>query len=123
MTPKKFHLYLANLNPQRGTEPGKVRPVVVVQTNLLNNVHPSTIICPLTTNVRKDIELLRVHVPIRATGLEQTSDILVDQVRAIDTARLLHHLGILQKKQQSELLHRLQLLLLDEVDESFLTDF
>lgn len=120
MTPKKFHLYLANLNPQRGTEPGKVRPVVVVQTNLLNDVHPSTIICPLTTNVRKDIDLLRVHVPVRGTGIEKASDILVDQVRAIDVSRLLRSLGMLQKKQQRELLHRLQLLLLDEVNESLI---
>lgn len=120
MTPKKFHLYLANLNPQRGTEPGKVRPVVVVQTNLLNDVHPSTIICPMTTNVRKDIDLLRVHVPLRGTGLEQASDILVDQVRAIDIARLLQPLGMLQKKQQRKLMHRLQLLLLDEVNESLI---
>ena len=91
-----------------------------MQTNLLNDVHPSTIICPLTTNVRKDIDLLRVHVPLRGTGIEQASDILVDQVRAIDTSRLLQSLGVLQKKQQRELLHRLQLILLDEVNESLI---
>ena len=58
-------------------------------------MHPSTIICPLTTNVRKDW-LLRVHVPLRGTGIEQASDILVDQVRAIDTSRRFS-LGVLQK--------------------------
>ncbi len=37
MTIRKFHIYLVNLDPQFGTEPGKIRPAVVVQTNLLNS--------------------------------------------------------------------------------------
>ena len=51
---EKFHVYLADLNPQKGTEPGKIRPVVVVQTDLLNNVHPRTMVCPITTKVVED---------------------------------------------------------------------
>ncbi|MFN2427725.1 MAG: type II toxin-antitoxin system PemK/MazF family toxin, partial [Candidatus Binatia bacterium] len=36
-------LYLADLSPRLGTEPGKTRPVLVVQTDLLNETgHPST---------------------------------------------------------------------------------
>ena len=35
---KKFGIYIADLNPRHGTELGKIRPVVVVQTNLLNNM-------------------------------------------------------------------------------------
>jgi hypothetical protein len=38
---KKWNVYRADLSPRRGTEPGKIRPVVVVQTDLLNGVHPS----------------------------------------------------------------------------------
>lgn len=44
-------MYVADLSPRFGTEPGKARPVVVVQTDALNRIHPSTIICPLTTRV------------------------------------------------------------------------
>src|SRR4030043_400169 len=58
---RKFHVYLADLNPRFGTEPGKIRPVVVLQTDLLNNEHPSTVICPITTNVIKESSLLRIH--------------------------------------------------------------
>ena len=39
MTLHKFHVYTADLNPRFGTEAGKIRPVVVVQTNLLNEDH------------------------------------------------------------------------------------
>lgn len=51
---RKGHVYTADLNPQIGTEPGKVRPVVVVQTDLLNGIHPSTVICPITTRIQRE---------------------------------------------------------------------
>jgi len=63
---KKFHIYLADLNPRFGTEPGKFRPVVVIQTDLLNNVHPSTVICPVTTNIINEVSFLRVHLSKKA---------------------------------------------------------
>ena len=64
---EKFHIYLADLNPRQGTEAGKIRPVVVVQTDLLNNTHPSTIICPLTTRVVSGARMLRVHISSKET--------------------------------------------------------
>ena len=62
MIPQKFHVYTADLNPRFGTEPGKIRPVVVIQTNLLNEDHPSTIICPITTKVHPEAKILRIHL-------------------------------------------------------------
>lgn len=98
---KKWHCYLADLNPRFGAEPGKLRPVVVIQTDLLNDVaHPSTLVCPLTTKVSPRIKWLRVHLKRIEAGLKQESDILVDQVRAIDNRRFKKRLGILQKASQ-----------------------
>ena len=79
---KQYYIWLADLNPGKGTEPGKTRPVVVIQTDLLNEFHPSTLICPITSNVNKDIRLLRVH--LKKGQLDKPSDILIDQIRAID---------------------------------------
>nr|HAD52490.1 type II toxin-antitoxin system PemK/MazF family toxin [Algoriphagus sp.] len=46
----QYEIWLVNLNPSKGTEPGKIRPAVIIQTNLLNQVmHPSTLICPITS--------------------------------------------------------------------------
>ena len=59
---KQFEIWIADLNPRIGTEAGKVRPVIVVQTDLLNKEHPSTIVCPITTNVKPDSEILRIHL-------------------------------------------------------------
>ncbi len=54
---KQFDIWLADLNPSIGTEPGKKRPVVIVQTDLLNETHLSTLICPITSNFQQEIEL------------------------------------------------------------------
>jgi mRNA interferase MazF len=69
---RKFNIYLADLSPRFGTEPGKTRPVVVLQTNLLNDgLHPSTIVCPITTNVIHEADILRVHLSPKAIGLKK----------------------------------------------------
>jgi mRNA interferase MazF len=82
-------VWLANLNPGRGTEPGKVRPVLIIQNQaLLDALHPSTLIIPLTTNLVEDAEPLRIRIPARE-GVERDSDLLIDQIRAIDNKRLI----------------------------------
>ena len=106
---KQFDIWLADLDPSRGTEPGKKRPVVVVQTDLLNEVHSSTLICPITTNVKPEIELLRVH--LKKGQLNKLSDILVDQVRAIDNKRFLKKAGQLNKEQRTDLKNSLRIVL------------
>ena len=81
-------IYLANFNPSKGTEPGKIRPCVVVQSNLLNNVeHPSTTILPLTTQLLEDATPLRYRLTSR-DGLESDSDVMLDQIRTIDNRRI-----------------------------------
>ncbi len=108
---KKWYVYLADLNPKIGTEPGKVRPVVVVQTDLLNGLHPSTVICPLTTKVQPKAQLLRVHLVRREAGLKETSDIMVDQIRAIDNRRFLTKLGKISTKNRVRIGENLRILL------------
>jgi|TARA_B100000315_G_C14494313_1_gene549157 mRNA interferase MazF len=108
---KKWDIWLADLSPQRGTEPGKTRPVVVVQTDLLNSIHPSTIICPLTTAIQKNVDILRVHIKKSRGGLKKDSDILVDQIRAIDNLRLIKKLGVLSAKQRELLTANLRTVL------------
>ncbi len=81
-------IWLVDLEPRRGTEPGKVRPVLVVQGEaLLDAEHPSTLIVPLTTNLIDDAEPLRIRVQA-FSRLRKDSDLLIDQLRAIDNRRL-----------------------------------
>jgi mRNA interferase MazF len=88
MTITRGWIYLADLNPKRGTEPGKTRPVLVIQTDLLNNVqHPSSVILPITTQIQNNAAPLRVRIPAGHPGFDSDSDIMVDQIRAIDNRR------------------------------------
>ena len=113
MTPVKFHVYTADLNPRFGTEPGKVRPVVVVQTNLLNEDHPSTIVCPITAKVQPEADVLRIHLKKNEAGIERDSDIIVDQIRSIDNRRFLDHLGEISDKNKRLLLASLRIVILE----------
>jgi len=108
---KKYEVWIANLNPHLGTEPGKTRPVVIIQTDLLNGIHPSTIICPITTNIEKSSDILRVHLEKNKAGLKTDSDILVDQMRSIDNRRLIKRLGILSEQSKINLIENIAIIL------------
>ena len=93
---KQFEIWIADLNPQIGTEPGKTRPVLVIQTNLLNKIpHTSTIVCPMTSNVKKGSEILRIHLKKGTANFHQACDVMIGQVRAIDNKRLTKKIGVL----------------------------
>jgi mRNA interferase MazF len=93
MTAKKFEVWLANLDPKIGTEAGKTRPVLIVQTDLLNKVHPSTLVCPITTNVKLESQILRVFVKKGTANVKEDCDVMIDQLRAIDNKRLIKKIG------------------------------
>jgi mRNA interferase MazF len=85
---KRGEIWLADLNPRQGTEPGKTRPVLIIQSQaLLNAGHPSTLVIPLTTKLVDAAEPLRIRIPA-AGRLPRPSDLLMDQMRAIDNGRL-----------------------------------
>ncbi|MCD6113003.1 MAG: type II toxin-antitoxin system PemK/MazF family toxin [Bacteroidales bacterium] len=109
---KQYEIWIADLNPKIGTEPGKTRPVLVVQTNLLNRIpHPSTIICPITTNVKKESEILRVHLNKGTANIHRSCDIMIDQVRAIDNKRLIKKVGNLPNDLTEIIKENLQIIL------------
>jgi len=94
---KQYEIWIADLNPRIGTETGKIRPVLVVQTDLLNKVHPSTLICPITSKVQNESELLRVHLKKGMSCVNENCDIIIDHIRTIDNSRLRNKIGVLSK--------------------------
>jgi mRNA interferase MazF len=105
------HLYLADLEPRQGTEPGKTRPVIVIQSDLLNECnHPSTVVVPCTTNIVEE-NLLRVDVPKLVAGNSQNCQAMVDQIRAIDNRRFVKCLGPIPKAIFSDLKQKISTLL------------
>jgi mRNA interferase MazF len=85
-------LYLADLSPRLGTEAGMTRPVLVIQSDLLDDVgHPSTWILPCTTRLAGE-NALRVPLPPGIAGNRQECEVMIDQSRAIDNRRIVRAL-------------------------------
>ena len=79
----------------------------------LNDVHPGTIICPVTTKTQPKAKVLRVHLRKGEAGLKKASDIIVDQIRAIDNKRFKEHLGVLSENKKKTLLENLKIIVLE----------
>ena len=81
-------IYLAKLYPSKGHEVGKTRPVLVLQNNVLTqDGHTTVIILPLTTQLIDNTYPLRFRVKNREMLIKE-SDLLCDQIRAIDIHRI-----------------------------------
>lgn len=97
MLPRRWHLYIVDLEPRVGTKPGKQRPCLAVQPSEFARAGlESTVVLPLTTRLtREDAFPLRVRIPKGICGLGADSDILVDQVLAWDNSLFRKELGLL----------------------------
>lgn len=85
---QRGEIWVANLNSNKGGETGKVRPVVVLQEDrLITAGLPTVIVAPLTTQLRKGLDPLRITIRAR-DRLMQDSHVMVEQIRAIDRVRL-----------------------------------
>ena len=97
MIPRRWHLYIVDLEPRVGTKPGKQRPCLAIQPTEFSEAGlPSTVILPLTTRViSEDAFPLRVRLARGTCGLGADSDILVDQILAWDNSLFRKELGML----------------------------
>ena len=111
MTARKYEIWLATLGPRFGTETGKTRPVLVVQTDFLNKVHPSTLICPITTNVKLESQILRVNIKKWTAKVKDDCDVMIDQLRAIDNKRLIKKIGELPKELSGRVKENIKIIL------------
>jgi mRNA interferase MazF len=89
-------VYVVDFNPRVRTKPGKVRPAVVVQDDLVSEAgYPSTIVLPTTTRLADTETPLRLRLPAGTAGLDRDSDVLVAQVIAVATESFRKELGVL----------------------------
>lgn len=86
---RRGEVWLGNLNPNRGQEAGKIRPVLILQADfLLASGEPTVIVLPLTTQVRASKEPMHVTIVAR-DRLRETCQVMTEQPRTLDRLRLL----------------------------------
>jgi len=99
----KCEIWIANLNPvKKNNEVGKIRPVLVFQTDdLSHNEYPTTIIIPLTTALIDDAEPIRLRITKREK-LKKDSDLILTQIRSIDNARFIEKVATLSSQEYNK---------------------
>ena len=97
MRPRRWHVYIVDLEPRVGTKPGKQRPCLAIQPEEFGDAGlESTVVLPLTTQTAAgDAFPLRVRIPKGTCGLTRDSDVLVDQILAWDNSLFQKELGML----------------------------
>lgn len=98
---RRGDIYLANLNPFKGSEQGGTRPVLVLQNNDGNFYCSTLIVAPLSTKLKK--LNLPTHVLLhQVRGLRASSIVELEQIRTIDKQRILDYIGRVSQKQMED---------------------
>jgi mRNA interferase MazF len=99
---RRYDVYLVNLDPTLGAEIQKTRPCLIISPDEMNRHIRTVIIAPLTS-VRRDYPS-RVDI----TFQRKTGQVVLDQIRTVDKARLVKHLGRLPEPRCREVADLLQ---------------
>lgn len=88
---KRGDIWLVDFGQVVGSEQGGIRPVVIVQNDKGNEFSPTTLVCPLTSRLKKNIP---THVALNTTdGVASPSVCVCEQSRVVDKTRLVKYLG------------------------------
>ncbi|MGZ6193327.1 MAG: type II toxin-antitoxin system PemK/MazF family toxin [Syntrophales bacterium] len=97
MAYEKGDVYRVNFDPAAGSEVKKIRPAVIVSNDVNNANSPILSIAPITSNVSR-VFSFEVELPSGSSGLAKKSKAMVNQTRAVDKARLIEHIGKLDRQ-------------------------
>ncbi len=96
------HIYLANLNPVKGSEQSGKRPVVVISGDTMNSTLPICIVCPITSKVKNYYSCVALKAN-KLNGLEVDSEVITFQVRALSKDRLGKRIGKINENQLQDI--------------------
>jgi mRNA interferase MazF len=109
---KRGRLYIIDFNPRIKTKPGKLRPALVLQSDLVNEAgYPSTIVVPTTTRLVENAGILRVRLKKGQAGVARDSDLLLGQVIAVANESFRREIGVLPDSLMEELERRIRIIL------------
>jgi mRNA interferase MazF len=92
---KRGEIFLANLEPVKGSEQGGIRPVLIIQNNKSNIYSPVTISAAITSKIFTKEFPTNVEILPIESKLKNKSTILLNQIRTIDKSRLIKKISSL----------------------------
>jgi mRNA interferase MazF len=109
---KRGRLYIVDFNPRIKTKPGKLRPALVLQSDLVNEAgYPSTIVIPSTTRLVENAGILRYRLKKGQGGVTRDSDLLLGQLIAAANDSFRQEIGTLPDTIMDELENRIRIIL------------
>jgi mRNA interferase MazF len=109
---KRGHLYVVDFNPRIKTKPGKLRPALVLQSDLVNEAgYPSTVVIPTTTRLVENAGILRLRLKKGQGGIARDSDLLLGQVIAVANESFRQEIGNLPNSVMEEIENRMRIIL------------
>ena len=93
MIPKRGEVFLVDFDPTVGAEIKKVRPALVLQNDIANRYSPITIVAAITSKTAPRLYPTEVLLASGEAGLGVDSIVLLNQIRSIDTRRLVRRMG------------------------------
>lgn len=104
MLPKRWHIYMVDLEPRVGTKPGKQRPCLAIQpSDFAKAGLKSAVVLPLTSRITPGETFpLRVRIKKGICNLQKDSDIMIDQILAWDIDLFSEDLGLLPEDLQQK---------------------
>ncbi len=100
---QRGEIWLADLNPVRGSEQSGIRPVLIFQNNLINKFTETVLTIPFTTNLKRSLLPSCILVKKGDGGLDKDSVALCHQMRVIDKSRLQKKLGSVNSNTLSDI--------------------
>ena len=91
--PPRGEVYLVSFDPTLGAEIRRTRPALILQNDVANRASPITIVAAITPRFEEPLYPTEVLVHAREGGLGTVSVVLLNQIRSIDTQRLVRRLG------------------------------
>jgi mRNA interferase MazF len=109
---KRGRLYVVDFNPRIKTKPGKLRPALALQSDLVNEAgYPSTIVIPTTTRLVENAGILRFRLKKGQGGIARDSDLLLGQVIAVANESFRQDIGSLPNSVMEEIENRIRIIL------------
>jgi mRNA interferase MazF len=99
---RRGEIYLVSLDPTVGSEIKKTRPALIIQNDVGNKYSPLTIVAPITSTARAKKYPTEVNITAKESGLDSDSTVLLNQIRTVDTSRIVRKLGALSQAKMRE---------------------
>ena len=100
---KRGEIWTADLRPGKGYEIAKIRPVLIISSDIVNSISPMVTVLPISSQLPPVLGSDKIHLSKKQTGLTKESAVLISHIRSIDKSRITKKVGKIPKGKLAEI--------------------